>query len=331
MSDENLTLSQLRNDYFENKITRENAIALYPEWMNTPVYATYAYLPSGLPVWDMTVGTVARRLYHTADYYCIKLSKRGNDVYRFKIRNKLQPLRDLITVTDDIKFLTKKNDLSNLLFVTLTYDSKLTDKDTAYKNIGIELNKFLSSLKQKYGKLSLIRCFESFKTNGYPHIHAIIYFKDHKFPVSRYRNKKGNIAYRVSNNSQDTISSYWHSFVHIDGIQSTGAIGYLLKYITKNQYIDSSNTIGHLWFYHKQSYSISKQFYRDLTNLTQTIPVQLDTIPSNSNNYYSNKIFLFTFQTHNEHKNWRFDVVHPPPCKTDYSKESLCEYFTSIY
>jgi hypothetical protein len=327
-----LKLSNIRNAYDTGQLTLDQAIKLYPEWRDNDVYVVLAYIHPEDRETICHVNYITGRTFHPASYRCFKVSKRGNDVYRAKLRKRFSDLSSLLTISNDIELLQGKIDSSNLLFITLTYDTKICSQNTAFNNIGTELNLFLSSMKQKYGHLSVLRCFETFE-NGYPHLHLIIYFHEHRFPVFQQYNKKGAKVYRVSNQSLHTIESYWHSFVKVEGVRSAGAVAYLLKYILKEQYYDKTNTIGHLWFYHKQSYSISRDFTESLEALFQRTALRLDSNMSNSNDGQHSYVFVMVFTAKSKHDVWVLDIIDPP--KLDYelhgSMKPLYDYLTSIF
>jgi hypothetical protein len=197
--------------------------------------------------------------------------------------------------------------------LTLSYDPKITTKDKAWYYIGKDLNRFLSEMKQEYGNIVVIRSFEAFK-NGYPHIHMILGLRDRKLPVYRYNRKKdGAVRYKLSNTDKEKIQSYWHSYIHIEGVQSYGAIRYILKYISKEQFTrDNYNTVAHLWLYHKQAYSISRDF-KDYLQYKIEIGDLLVTYTSNSNNNYIGWQYLATITPTREHKASIFEIIEPPP------------------
>jgi len=323
-----LKLSDIRYDYSSGVICLDEALSMYPVWKDQDVYSVFAYLPPGLNPWDTSIAGKTRRAYYPASYKCYKLSKRGNDVYRSKVRRRFSRLSDLLSVTDDIVLLDGEFDGSNLLFITLTYDVSLRSKDEAFKVIGKELNQFLSSLKQEYGRVSVLRCFEAFK-NGYPHVHLIVFFEDVSFPVFRNYNRKGRSVYRVSNGLLHTIEGYWHSFVKVEGVRSAGGVAYLLKYILKEQYNDVTNTVGHLWFYHKQSYAVSRDFVDNLELVFERSALRLDTTMSNSNNNCRSMIYVMSFTAVRKFDSWSFDVLGPPDCDVyarDGSMKALYDY-----
>ena len=105
---------------------------------------------------------------NTVSYKLVKGSKRGNDVYNFRIREKLRPLLEIRHLPG----------ISGS-FLTLTCDIKeFGSWSDAWPIIIKEWNRFLTWLKKHYkGSLyGVIRCFEATK-RGYPHIHAVLLWK----------------------------------------------------------------------------------------------------------------------------------------------------------
>ncbi len=105
---------------------------------------------------------------NTVSYKLVKGSKRGNDVYNFRLREKLRPLlevRHLPGISGS--------------FLTLTCDIKeFSSWSDAWPIIIKEWNRFLTWLKKHYkGSLyGVVRCFEATK-RGYPPIHAVLLWK----------------------------------------------------------------------------------------------------------------------------------------------------------
>jgi len=133
------------------------------------------------------------------EFFAVKCAKRGNDVHRFRVYRRF---RGLSSMADDLIFFNPKNrgkKTTRALWVTLTYDTKRCSFRDAWRNIGVEFNRFMASVRKKFGKVSCCRVFESFE-NGYPHIHCILLFESTCFSV--FRDKKGR--FRV--HSKSTIA-----------------------------------------------------------------------------------------------------------------------------
>jgi hypothetical protein len=113
------------------------------------------------------------------EYIAIKCAKRGNYVYVSRVDSRLYGLSFHIP-NIDLDF--EKHPYINILFITLTYDTKLCSFDVAWKNIPKEFNLWKANIRKKFGDFAVFRCFEAFE-NGHPHIHLIAVFKEHYFKV----------------------------------------------------------------------------------------------------------------------------------------------------
>ena len=305
-----IRLSDIRMQYADGLLSESDVIDSYREWVKIPYYGVVYRSDKAKCVIPFDG---RGRSWYECCYKVFKLSKRGNDVYRARVRSRFKPLSDLVSLSSDWKFLdfSKRTGVSNLLFTTLTFDTKRCSKDTAWSLIGQELNLFLSNLKKRYGSIQVLRCFESFKKTGYPHIHLIIRFGSVDFPMFRYRDKKGRLSFRLNSKFLNELRSYWHSYIHVEGVLDMGAVGYLLKYITKEMYTsDDYSTVAHLWLYSKQSYSVSCNFVSELGNDVLTMPISLlDTYRHNSNWDDFNWSFLCSVRGVHDHEYWTFEIL----------------------
>ena len=158
------------------------------------------------------------------DVFAVKCAKRGNDVYRSRVYHRF---KGLCSKAENLTFFnpedrgTKK---TRALWVTLTYDVKLCEFGEAWRNIGIEFNRFMAYVRKQFGRVSCCRVFESFE-NGYPHIHCILLFEA---SFSVFRDKKGQ--FRI--HEKDIIAEGWHSIVDVEAMSSlAGGFFYLKKYL----------------------------------------------------------------------------------------------------
>jgi hypothetical protein len=222
----------------------------------------------------------------------VKASKRGNDVYRWRIKNRLKEIEELADLQDIIFFSPfvdgvseEVNPKTPCLFITFTYDTKRCTRHAAWENIGIEFNRAVSWLKKRYGEVSIFRAWEAFE-NGYPHIHALVYFREAKFHVfydgteyrvdeAKTRGKKGQKHYRVG------LDQSWHSFIDVSAVQSFAkSAHYLTKYLSKvhnRKETKHRTTLSNMWLYRKRGFAISGSFAKDLKAF------RLDNLMHNSN------------------------------------------------
>ncbi|MBD3198049.1 MAG: hypothetical protein GF317_23565 [Candidatus Lokiarchaeota archaeon] len=265
-------LSHVRNDYVNGQLSFEEVKRKYVSWVNRDEYLVF---------YSEIENKNGENLY-----YAIKCAKRGNDVYRNRIYKRFREFYDLRKIDNEIVFCDNhKISASNIFFLTLTYDTKLCSIDEAWEKIGKQFNEFLTNIKNNFGKCYIIRCFESFK-NGYPHIHAILFFQDASFKIIKnvkvLRNKK-KIRYLLETPIKEYFESKWHSFIKIEALKDLGGLFYLLKYITKVQFSQNNfSTNARLWLHGKRSYSMSMYFKDYFLNFIGLLPIRLDTNQHNS-------------------------------------------------
>lgn len=200
------------------------------------------------------------------EWFAVKCAKRGNDIYKSRVYNRF---KDLCSMADNLTFFNPKDrseKKTRALWVTLTYDSKRCLFEDAWIKIGVELNRFLSSIRKKFGKLSCCRVFESFE-NGYPHIHCILLFENKWFKVFRDRKAQFRIYEKKS------FEDGWHSNIDVKAMSSlAGGFSYLKKYLLKGidyERADSKalKTLALCWHFRKRAFSVNGSFRKLLINL----------------------------------------------------------------
>ena len=205
-----------------------------------------------------------------SDFFALKCSKRGNDVYRNRVYRRFKGLASLAEKT--VFFNPKdrnQNKKTRALFVTLTYDTKLCSFSDAWQNIGVEFNRFMAYMRKKFGKVSSCRVFEAFK-NGHPHVHCVLLFEEKQFKV--FRDKKGQ--FRIK--EKGVFEAGWRSHTDVKALSALGrGLSYLKKYLLKS--IDKENrdsktlkTLALGWIFNKRAFSVSGKFKLLLTDLIKT-------------------------------------------------------------
>ena len=247
-------MSSLR--YFLKEHARLNysldqIVEQYEEWVSEDVYMIF---------------TKWNKKKWKNDVYAVKCAKRGNDVYRSRVKRRFIGLR---RYSENIVFFNPKDrgkKTTRALWITLTYDTKRCLYGEAWENIGVEFNRFMSYLRRKFGKISSCRVFESFE-NGHPHLHCIIIFKEHSFSV--FRDSKGQFRIR----EKEVIAQGWHSNVDVKAMNSVaGGLSYLKKYLLKGIDVEKADskglkTLALCWLYRKRAFSVSGQFRKALADL----------------------------------------------------------------
>jgi hypothetical protein len=277
--------------YHDDHIDFDGVLNIHQAWKNQSEYCVIAYPTLGAKQFKNEVTGVYE--YRIFDYWAFMVSKRGNKVYQKRVSKRLQPLNELMIRYKGHQFFdgkTRDINKTNVLMVTLTYDTSRNNVDYAWKGQGKDFNSFISRLKQRYGKVSVIRSWERYH-NGYPHVHAIILFHDHTFRVHKHTSKKsGKTRWLIPNKDNKTISSFHHSYVQQSGVSSLGGIAYTTKYIKKEVFKDKENkTLVACWLYGKQQWSISKDFTKCLHALiseSTTVDSRLDLLMHNSSKHF---------------------------------------------
>jgi hypothetical protein len=187
----------------------------------------------------------------------VKCSKRGNDVYWWRVGKRLRSFQGLKSICFfDFHGNVKQ---SNILFVTLTYDTKRSTIRNAWETIGKDFNKWIRNLRKKFGHISHLRCWEASK-KGYPHIHALLVFHDYKFRVNMVKGK-----YRVL--EKEEFEKSYHSFVDVQAVRELkDGIRYVTKYLIKTRKDSQTQnlTLALCWIFKKRSFSVSGDLYEFL-------------------------------------------------------------------
>lgn len=122
-------------------------------------------------------------------YKVAKASKRGNDVYNWRVRKRLRKLHVIKSKPHTLGYFSRgvAKPLTAALFITLTYSRDISLGNAGTK-VEVDFDKWRAKIFSKYGKFEFIRCWEAHK-DGYPHIHILIVFQDAEFTVFRYNRK----------------------------------------------------------------------------------------------------------------------------------------------
>ena len=249
-----IRLARVREELKHQNITDEDLVRIYKKWRDENEYVVYAQVN-----YDYSI-----------QYRAIKCSKRGNDVYNWRIKQRFAEMDALAESYGDEKIfdINEPEPKTNCLFVTFTYDTKLTDRESAWNQISKDYNRTITRLRRKYGKINVLRVWESSK-RGYPHIHAIMMFEKKSFSVFEHWNKGSTkSSFRIQEKYE--FDKVWHSNVDVLAVSSVkGVLSYITKYLRK-VYSGNSKyelTIARLWIHRKQSFAISGQFLEQLRNI----------------------------------------------------------------
>ncbi len=201
------------------------------------------------------------RYTYEMSWKAVKASKRGNDVYAWRLKKRIQKMYDLPEISFFNRKDRSKRQKTKALFITLTYrrDGRI---DTAWEDVGVDYNRWISALRRKYGKIHVLRSWEA-QRDGYPHIHCVLYFEDVEFETFFYKG-----IWRVD--AKKILSKNWHwGFTDMFALSDLGAgVGYVVKYLTKvhRTVVDgrldrkSVLTLAMMWIFKKRAFSLSRGF-----------------------------------------------------------------------
>lgn len=221
-------------------------------------------------------------------FVAVKCSKRGNDVFSRRLDRKLGFLKQIegIDLFTPEMFKPNKVVKSNLLWVTLTFNPALCGLKRAWETYMSSWNLWITNLRNKYGRIEVLRFSEAFpgefkkdgtpaKAFGYPHIHAVLLFKEAHFRVfprmEEGKDGKLGLVYRIQEKYELEDQGKWHSFVDVKALSSGRALGgYLRKHTKNTHYGDTQEALvtqALLWLFRKQTFSMSSGFRRELLDL----------------------------------------------------------------
>lgn len=194
-------------------------------------------------------------------YKAVKAAKRGNDVYSWRLDKRLRNLFEL----PQSEFFNYKDrsrmQSTRAVFVTLTY-TRHERLDVLWEEVGKDFNRWISAMRRRYNKISIIRCWES-HMDGYPHIHCVILFHECEFQTFFHNGK-----WRITKKRE--MEGLWGwGYSDFFALYSLGAgVGYVLKYVTKvNNALLAEKmdrklvlSLALMWIFRKRAFSVSKDF-----------------------------------------------------------------------
>lgn len=200
-------------------------------------------------------------------HFASLVPKRGNEKYAYNIKRRFKEFS--LPFDYEKKISTEsKEEQTNILFITLT--NAVTEKSnfkTEWEAVSYHWNKFLANLRKQFGRVLSVRCYES-SDQGFPHIHAIIYFQDQTFTTFfRWSKKKNRYLWRIPFPTVEKIRRYWHSFIDIQGmVDLSDGFKYLGKYLSKSSDLSqkATKTLSLTWAFHKRAFSLGKKFKMEI-------------------------------------------------------------------
>jgi len=217
--------------------------------------------------------------------------KRGNSVYLNMVRDKFKPLEKW-SQTEEAKkrlgFSTIVNEnrkrirKGKLFFITLTLDhNKIKTVGESWLKSGRYLNSYLTYLRQEFPGIVFF-CAPQAQANGYFHPHILAYLPNQSltvYPHKEFNEKKNKTEYiwRIHNRQKhngklalDIFKSWKYGFSDVRAVDDLKkGLTEVLKYVTRELKGGEYNlTMGALWFFGKQGYSMSKKFMQSVTGMS---------------------------------------------------------------
>lgn len=224
-----------------------------------------------------------------------KCSKRGNDKYTIRSKKRIDTFR--IRGDSDVVFLDfkKARQKAFVFFVTLTCpvrEVRLTDAWTSW--ISEKWNRWITGMRKQYGKISAFRVWESTE-RGYPHVHAMLVFRECEFDVERHFSEDG-VTWRVALETKNQWAERWGGFVDVRAARTySGILRYLEKRILKGTDKTGSEsesfekamaagdlTMAMMWLFRKRSFALSKDLQKAMMDKLQAA-ADLIALKRNSN------------------------------------------------
>jgi len=237
----------------------------------------------------------------------IKASKRCNDVYLWRLKQRINPIID--SFEDDVVFADSDNRhkvyTTPFLFVNLTFDC--SPFETYEKAQGIK--SFLDLLRKAFGKVYIVAWGLDIQRSGKLHYDAVLFIPAGvKVRWWYSKSRKKHMLVLVNQDTFETIKSKWkEGFANVEGVSSLKEVlRYVLKYCLKSAQNDLLTTIALL--YRKRSFYIAPKRIFDLIFSSLSLPLRLDSPMNNCD--HSTWIFYGIFPI------WRItslDRDHDPP------------------
>lgn len=210
------------------------------------------------------------------------------------------------------KLKRKRKCKTNMLYITGSMNQHQANQDgydRGWLSFGRYFNNFITNLRKKYGKIEYIRAWQSHES-GYPHFHAMLFFKNKEFTVVKWIGKKGKNkgkpSFRLAPNSSDRRyikKAFKGGFIDIICLSdSKEAFEDVLKYVTRDLEggeSDLTNTM--VWYFKRQAWAMSKSLkemfgVKEDIDSEQTIENEVfDEIDPNKHNYEKKLIRIEIF------------------------------------
>ena len=131
----------------------DSLLEYYLEWRNTKTYLVFR---------EELIGPKLSIIEH---YRAVLASKRGNEVYRWRLKNRIKDLKNLFPSTD-LTNSAHSLSRSKILYLTLTYSGhdQMPIGESWDSRISKDFHRFTARLRRKYGRIAIIGASRLIKT-----------------------------------------------------------------------------------------------------------------------------------------------------------------------
>lgn len=335
--DRSYSVRNARKGYFSNDCTLDEACHSISLWRNDNIYLCFR-------------GETPKK---EIKYFYQKASKRGNDVYRWRVKNRFKKILDFSEENKDLSFIEKSEDgrfSSHLLKLTLTVNpSNYSLNDFNARICSKELDRQIKRIRNVYPNVKVSRTYEVFtdKAKGFLHVNLMLFFPTYSFLVFLYVNKRNERSWRLKNLKDKTFfqNSWRCGFVDVRAVSTANdLLEYCLKYHIKyfknvkakgNQDL----TLSVLTLFNKRAFSIPDSFTNAIISYSHSLSAdidssRLDTIMHNS--LGENCSFQFLGVIHESELNftpegWFFVRGEPPPELLKYQDPESGKIVSKVY
>lgn len=247
---------------YDYELDLNELIDYYLKWLNLNEYVVIKKVEYGNNIYN-------------EKFIALKCSKRGNDVYNYRVNKKFQFLYDALEnyEPDDVYILRTR-----IFFITLTYKERDLKK---WFECEEDFNRFMSRLRKIFKRAkTLVRTNEA-QNDGMIHIHVLIDLGK-EIEIIKHIDNDGKISFRIKNYELlQMIKNCWkYGFSDIQGfVKIREGLKYIFKYIKKaiENNENSVLTLSLNWLFRKRSFSINYRWLRFFFN------IRLDMLKHNSN------------------------------------------------
>jgi hypothetical protein len=271
--EQQLRLYKVKNIEKTYKLTINEIADLYIKWVSQNEYVKLIYGE------DLYLKRRKRRVLY------VKVAKRGNDIYVWRSKKRIE-LLDLAFTKYDPERIGRKYIASNIIWFVLTFKRDDLRKD--WQNERKYINEFMKKIRRinvgtrkkpsyPFKNAKIIERTCEAQNDGYIHINLIVFLGD-KISIigKRYKTKKGEIRYIIENEIiRELFKSCWkYGFADVGVLAKIKDKNYFTKYITKTiKYNEKNNkhilTLSLNWFFRKRSFYINYKILEFLFNIVR--------------------------------------------------------------